>query len=74
MRQGYVVDGPHDGCDLLWIRPKVCQRSDVVHDVLGALYAVRLKCAEVCVVEVCWQVVRGGVGGGGETIWWTLDT
>ena len=74
MRQGYVGDGPHDGCDLLWIRPKVCQRSDVVHDVLGALYAVRLKCAEVCVVKVCWQIVRDGVGGVGENVWWTLDT
>jgi hypothetical protein len=38
------------------------------------LYAVRLKCAEVCVVKVCWQIVRDGVGGVGENVWWTLDT
>ncbi len=68
------MGGAHDGLDLLWTRPKVCQRSDVVHDVLGALYAVLLKCAGVCVVRDLWQTVGDGVGGVGGKIWWTLDT
>jgi hypothetical protein len=59
---------------LLWIRPKVCQRSGVVRDVLGALYAVSLKCAGFCVVRDVWQTGGGGVGGMGGKIWWALDT
>ncbi len=69
MRQGYVVGGAHDGFDRLWIRPKVCQRSGVVRDVLGTLYAVRLKCTGFCVVGDLWQTGGDGVGGvGGEDL------